>query len=311
LILTTGAVDRRKKIYELIKEKGLVIDCSVPKGERKADKKAQEAVLQEIKNSVLKKHAKALQPGVFELLYDMSGFEPRIFTGNLEKLISYAGERREITRADAAAVLERTKQDPVFAFTNAVTDRNTAEALFYLASLLHDSQQPIRPEQIVVAILNQVRKLLRIKEFLASAEGSVWVAACAFGQFKAEVLPAILQHDQKLSQRIGEWRQTLAAADDPEGSRKTGGKKAAGRASSDLFIAAQPKNPYPVYQLFRKSERFSSEELRQAVAVLSQADRRIKSGADNKQLILEKLVWSICGGKDAIDKDRLHHWSGK
>jgi DNA polymerase-3 subunit delta len=311
LILTTEAVDRRKKIYELIKDKGLVIDCSVPKGERKADKKAQEAVLQEIKNSILKKHDKTLQPGVFELLYDMSGFEPRIFTGNLEKLISYTGERREITRADASAVLERTKQDPVFAFTNAVTDRNAAEALFYLASLLHDPQQPIRPEQIVVAILNQVRKLLRIKEFLATAEGSVWVAACAFGQFKAEVLPAILQHDRKLSQRLGEWRQTLAAAADPDGRRKAGGKKAAGRASSDLFIAPQPKNPYPVYQLFRKSERFSPEELRQAVAFLSQADRKIKSGADNKQLILETLIWSICGGEDAIDEDRLHYRTGK
>lgn len=311
LILTTEAVDRRKKLYELIKDKGLVIDCSVPKGERKADKKAQETVLQEMKNRVLKKHDKTMQPGVFELLYEMTGFEPRTFAGNLEKLITYTGERRDITRRDVEAVLERTKQDPIFAFTNAVTEKSTAEALFYLASLLHDPQQPIRPEQIVVAVLNQVRKLLRIKEFVSTPDGSAWYAACPFGQFKTAVLPAILAHDRQLSDRIKQWREALTAAVDSGSGKARGGSKPVGKAGSDLSIAPQPKNPYPVYQLFRKSESFSPEELRQAVEHLAQADRQIKSGAENKQLILENLVWSICGGKDAIDEDRLHHRSGQ
>ena len=311
LILTTDSVDRRKKLYELINARGLVIDCSVPKGERKADKKAQEAVLQEIKSSLLKKHNKSLQPGAFELLYELTGFEPRTFAGNMEKLITYAGERREITRGDVEAVLERTKQDPIFAFTNAVTEKSGTEALFYLDSLLHDPQQPIRPEQIVVAVLNQVRKLLRIKEFIATPEGGVWFAACPFNQFRTTVMPAVVEHDQNLSQRLTQWRDVLTAAGDSKGSSGAGSKKSAAKAGSDLLIAPQPHNPYPVYQLFRKSERFSSGELRQAVEVLAQADRQIKGGSENKQLVLEKLVWSICGGEDAIDKDRLHHRPGK
>ena len=311
LILTTESVDRRKKLFELIKEKGLVIDCSVPKGERRADKKAQEAVLREIKNSVLNKSEKEMEPGAFALLYEMIGFEPRLFAGSLEKLITYIGERRQITRMDVEAVLERTKRDPVFAFTNAITDRHTAEALFYLASLLHDPQLPIRPEQIIVAVLNQVRKLLQVKGFLSTPAGSGWFATCPFGQFKTAVLPAILEHDLKLSQRIGEWRKALAGEVDPGAGSEGVGKKTVSKAATDLYIAPQPKNPYPVYQLFRKSERFSPEELRQAVTALSAADRQIKSGADNKQLILEKLIWRICGGEDAIHKDRLHHRSGQ
>ena len=90
-----------------------------------------------------------------------------------------------------------------------------------------------------------------------------------------------------------------------------GGKKFAGKKGSDLSIAPQPKNPYPVFQLFNKSEKFSAGELRQAVEHLARADRWIKSGAENKQLILENLVWSICGGKHAIDKNRMHHRSGE
>ena len=311
LILTTESVDRRKKLYDLIKQKGLVIDCSVPTGVRKADKKAQEAVLQEIAGSLLQKNEKKMDPGVFELLVEMTGFEPRTFTGNLEKLITYTGRRSEITRSDVKAVLERTKQDPVFAFTSAVTDRNAADALFYLDSLLHDPQQPMRPEQIIVAILNQVRKLLRIKEFIATPEGSVWFAGCPFGQFKTTVMPAVQAHDQQLMNRIGEWRDELTASAKSGGQSRADGKKFVGKAGSDLSIAPQPKNPYPVYQLFRKSERFNLESLLQAVEHLARADRQIKSGTDNKQLILERLVWSVCGGENASDKDRLYHRTGQ
>ncbi len=311
LILTTETVDRRTKLYELIKSKGLVIDCSVPQGERRADKKAQEAVLQEIKNSVLGKTDKTMEPGAFDLLYDMTGFEPRTFSGNLEKLITYTGDRRRITRKDVETALERTKQDPIFAFTNAVTEKSTDQALFYLASLLNDPQQPMRPEQIIVAVLNQVRKLLRIKEFLTTPEGSVWFGACPFGQFKTAVMPAIQEHDQKLMHRIGEWQKALTTDADPGGGGGGAGRKTAGKASSDLSIAPQPKNPYPVFLLFRKSEKFSPGELRLAVEYLAEADRQIKSGAENRKLILEKLVWSICGGEDDIDENRLHHRSGK
>ena len=311
LILTTEAIDRRKKLYELIKEKGLVVDCSVPKGQRQADKKAQEAVLLEMKNSLLKRHDKTMQPGAFELLYEMTGFQPRAFSGNLEKLITYAGDRRDITRSDVEAVLERTRQDPIFAFTNAVTERNAAPALFYLNSLLHDPQQPMRPEQIVVAILNQVRKLLRIKEFQATADGSAWFATCPFGTFKTDVLPAIVSHDRQLMQCVEQWRHQLKNTGDPDTGGAGGDKRYVGKAGSDLSIAPQPKNPYPVYQLFKKSELFSLDTLRQAVEYLARADRRIKRGSENKQLILEKLVWNICGGEDAIDEDRVYHRPGK
>ena len=169
----------------------------------------------------------------------------------------------------------------------------------------------MRPEQIIVAILNQMRKLLMIKEFLATPEGSGWFAACPFGQFKTAVLPAIVEHDQKLARRLGEWREALADSADSRSGGARGGNQAVGKPGSDLYIAPQPKNPYPVYQLFRKSDRFRFEELRLAIGYLATADRQIKSGAEHKQLILEKLIWSICGGEDAIHKDRLHHRSGK
>jgi len=66
------------------------------------------------------------------------------------------GERREITAEDVAAVLTRTKKDPLYELTNAVTDRDWEKSFFFLASLLAGD---IHGLQALAAIANQVRKL--------------------------------------------------------------------------------------------------------------------------------------------------------
>ena len=48
LILTASTIDRRKKFFKTIDAKGLIIDCSVAKGARKADIKEQNEVLRQI-----------------------------------------------------------------------------------------------------------------------------------------------------------------------------------------------------------------------------------------------------------------------
>ena len=40
LVMTTDIVDRRKALFKAIDETGLVIDCTVPKGETRADRTA-------------------------------------------------------------------------------------------------------------------------------------------------------------------------------------------------------------------------------------------------------------------------------
>ena len=42
LIITTDLVDKRRALYKTINKVGIVIDCSVPKGNRRADQMAQE-----------------------------------------------------------------------------------------------------------------------------------------------------------------------------------------------------------------------------------------------------------------------------
>ena len=295
LLITTDTIDKRKKLFKMIRELGVVIDCSVPTGDRKSDKKIQEAVLVETMNAVLAGSGKSIDRDAFTALQEMTGFNIRAFTGNVEKLVNFVGDRSQITRTDIVAALKRTKKDPVYALTGAVAVRNLEDALFYLNTLMSEGLDAIRPEQILVAILNQVRKLLRVKEFTSGPFGSVWFSGCPFNQFTAAVMPVVQQFDAELVDRKQQWQDQLSGADHHKNLSppKKGGKKKKPPAT-DLSIVKNPNNPYPVYQLFLSAENYAKQELLQAFEHLSRADLRIKTSGDNRRLILEEVILGIC-----------------
>ena len=295
LLITTDTIDKRKKLFKMIGELGVVVDCSVPTGDRKSDKKIQEAVLLETVNAVLAESGKSIDHDAFTALQEMTGFNIRAFTGNAEKLVDFVGDRPQITRSDIVAALKRTKKDPVYALTGAVAARNLDDALFYLSTLMSEGLDAMRPEQILVAILNQIRKLLRVKEFTAGSHGSLWFSGCPYSQFTAAVMPVVQQFDAGLVERKRKWQEQLSGADRDQSllPPKKGGKKKK-QPATDLSIVKNPNNPYPVYQLFLSAENYTQQELVQAFELLSRADLRIKTSGDNRRLILEEVILGIC-----------------
>jgi DNA polymerase-3 subunit delta len=285
LLITTDIVDRRRSLYRLISAKGVVVDCSAPKGDRKADREAQEALLSEHAKAILGPHRKTLNRAAFLALCEMTGFEPGTFSNNLQILIDYAGDRREITAEDVAAVLTRTKKDPLYELTNAVTDRDPEASLFFLGSLLEGE---IHGLQALAAIANQVRKLLAAKDFIESPAGAAWHPACGYPEFQNKVMPAVVQFDRELIRRLEGWEKALAGASS-EGKKKTKAK-----ALTDLVLAKNPANAFPVYQQLKKSERFSRADLLRALEAVAEADFKLKSSPINPRLILERVVMQIC-----------------
>ena len=299
LIITTDTVDKRRKLYKTIHKQGIVIDCSVPKGDRKADRIAQESVLSDTVQAVLSGSGKSLANDAYQALLEMTGFELRTIVNNLEKLVNYVGDRENITRKDVISALKRTKKDPVYAFTGAFNSRNMENTLFFMNTLMSEGQGALRPEQVLVALLNQIRKILLVKEFVSSPLGKVWYAGCPYNIFRVKVLPAIQKFDTELLETLGKWQTTLAGSNKSE----TGpGKKRRGRRKpqlkTDLMIARYPHNPYPIYQLFLYAQNFSTQDLLQAYEYLSSADLQVKSGSDNKRLILEEVILKVCRQRD-------------
>lgn len=289
LILTTDLIDKRRKLYKNLKADGVVVDCGVPKGARYADKQAQEQLLREHAQSILKPTGKTLAPKVFEHICEITGFDLRTFTQNLEKLSAYVGERPQISLADARKVLARTRTDPIFELTNALFLRDTDGALFYLRSML---KQEIQPLQILAAIINQLRKVLLAKDFITSPQGRTWVPGMPFARFKSAVMPVLQAYDKSLIALLGEWAADLkpAAPLGAKGKRKLKTKA----LQTDLVLAKSPQSPYPVYQLLLKADKFSLTELFAALSKAQEVDRHLKGGRLSPALVLEDLLLSIC-----------------
>jgi DNA polymerase-3 subunit delta len=292
LVITTDVVDKRRGLYKAISSKGLVIDCSVPKGARRADRMAQQSVLVEKMKSILAPTGKTMDQAVYMALFEMTGFDLSIFSSNLEKLINYTGERSQITTGDVQAALKRSRKDPVYELTNALAERRADQALFFLGSMLASDLHPL---QVLAALVNQVRKLLLIRDFMDSPYGRQWQTAGPYDYFRQQVVPAMGDYDRDLLDRLESWQGMLAEDVDLKAPLSAQKKKTRKKTlSPDLMIAGNPKNAYPIFQLFKKARGFTKDELVSAVGLLHAADRQFKSGAESPKLILEKVILEIC-----------------
>ncbi|MDP7076763.1 MAG: hypothetical protein QGI64_00650, partial [Desulfobacterales bacterium] len=275
LIITTDLVDKRRRLYNTIDKNGIIIDCSVPKGDRTADKKVQEEVLYEEMGRILSKNNKTMTRDAYQALVEMTGFDLRTFSNNLGKLISYAGDRKKITIEDIEAVLHRTKKDPVYDLTGSVLDKNIHGALFFLDSLLAAGFHPL---QILTAMANLFRRMIQLKDFTDSDQGRLWDSGRDYGYFKREVFPGVENYDRLFIKAVETWET---------------GETVKKKTITDLLIAKTPKSPYPVYMMLQQSENFTKKELIHAIESLREADLRLKSTGQNPKLILEGAVFKI------------------
>lgn len=297
LLLTTPQADRRRTLFKAFSKCGLVVDCAVAKGSRKADKTEQATLLRTLMEEVLGPVQKGIDGQAFTLLTDRVGFDPATLVDNLEKLVAFIGPRPGITATDVQSVVERTRKDAIFEFTNAVADRNAPSALFYFHSLTREGTHPL---QFLKALGNQIRKITRVKAFVDSCQGPgkmVWHPGQSYQQFTRITLPAVVKADELKAKTFADWEDELPPVDDPKPLAKK--KKATTqkkKSASDLAMASNPKNPYPVYQTFLKSDNFTQKELIHILMALGELDFRLKSATGHPHVLLENFIIQICTG---------------
>ncbi|MCU0598093.1 MAG: hypothetical protein MUE70_02405 [Desulfobacterales bacterium] len=285
LIISTDTVDKRAGLYQSIKNIGIIIDCTVSKGSRKADKDLQRKTLLDYLNRELKKHRKEMDPDAFELFYEKIGFDIRNFAGCLEKIIQYAGDRTAIHARDVEAVSHQVRQDPIYELTGAILEKNIAKSLYCLSSLLNAGYHPL---QILTAIVNQMRRVLMIIGFLRSPSGQTWHKGIRFEKFQSDVVPLIRKYDDALLCRLKE--NELAYLDKSENESASSKKS----VSSDLLILKKDQHPYSVYASFLKAERMEEVGILRALTNLSKADMAMKTTGQRPKSILEELIIKIC-----------------
>ncbi|MDY0220990.1 MAG: hypothetical protein RBR67_07620 [Desulfobacterium sp.] len=293
LVVTTENADRRRSFFKVVKEVGLVVDCTVPKGSRQDDKNRQDAILRQAMESVLDTSGKGIDGDAVNMLMDRTGFDPATLSDNLEKLVSFIGQRAVITAADVATMVKRTRKDAIFELTNAVCDRNGATSLFYLKSLLNAGFHPL---QIVMALSNQFRKLVRVKFLVQNFQKMgrpCWQPGSSYNWFRQHTMPMVEQADAELSATVEDWERRLTAPTDLKGPERAA-RPQKKKSMTDLLIAPDQKNTYPVFHTFLKTDNFSSQELKQAVIWLSEVDLKMKISANDPKVVLDNLILRLC-----------------
>ncbi len=301
LIIVTDTADKRTGLYLAIRKTGVIVECTIPKGTRKADRDEQKRIFSQHASRITQQYKKIIEPAAFDAMLDLIGFDLRVFASNLEKLIDYARDRDRITARDVRAVIHPLRDDPVYELTGAIADRNTGKALPVLFSLLSSG---IHELQIIMAVTNQVRRLLLIRSFMESDLGRVWHPGVTYDRFQSDVLPAARQYDDLLAaKRAHSFQPDAGGYEDGEregdtdgsGEEETPAGKNPDKLPEDLCIARKKEHPYAVYSLFLKAKNFHTRELVTAFSALNQADVALKTVGQSPKAVLEFLIIGICG----------------
>ena len=157
LMLLTEDVDKRKKLFKVLKEEQTVIDLSVDTGAGAKAQKEQKSVLFDLVRQTLAEEKKSLAPGLVDLLLERVGFHPVALVMELRKVMLFTGERKQITREDLDELVGRTRQEALFELTAAITGRNL-EQIMTVSARLHDNG--IHPLAVIATLRNFVRGLL-------------------------------------------------------------------------------------------------------------------------------------------------------
>ena len=148
VLIISGALDKRRASSKTLLAAAAVVDCPLPKrGEAIAWAQAR-----------AKAKGISLDTQAANFLVETVGTGLRRIDTELEKALTYLGrERSNLTVADLALLLDRDKEDDVFALAEAATAGKMGDALQILADLLAMGE----PEAKLMPIMeSQVRKIL-------------------------------------------------------------------------------------------------------------------------------------------------------
>lgn len=151
LVFIENAIDKRNKVYKAIAEKGYITEMNAPSTGQ----------LQAWVTGILKADGKVIEKKAIDLLLSKTGAGMDLIRTELEKLISYCIDRKEITAQDVEEVCVAQTVNKVFDMVAAIGNKKTEEALKLYYDLLTLKEAPMR---ILYLIVRQFNGLLQTKD---------------------------------------------------------------------------------------------------------------------------------------------------
>jgi len=204
LVLEATALDQRMKLGKLLGEKTVVVEVSL--GED-AEQRQATAVTQAI--AMAKEQGVEFEPGTAEDLAEFVAADLMRLKTEIEKLTTFAGERKLIRRADVGSLVISEKATTVWELADMLASRRRKVALEFLDRLLRDGEEPL---PMLGAITWMYRKIMEASEVKGATNG--WQAARALGM-RPEQAELALQSARRMSrERLLGGLRALQKADD-------------------------------------------------------------------------------------------------
>jgi DNA polymerase-3 subunit delta len=221
LVVEATGLDQRMKLGKLLAEKTLVVECGL--GEKSEERQAAAVVLA---RAIAKEQGVEFEKGAAEDLAEFVAADLMRLKTEIDKLSTYAAERKLIRREDVSALVVSEKTTTVWELADMIASRQPKKALEFLDRLLRDGEELL---PMLGAITWMYRKLMEASEVKGVTNG--WQAARALGM-RPEQAELALQNARKISKaRLLAGLRALQKADD---RLKRGGEDA--RAVMEFLV---------------------------------------------------------------------------
>ena len=254
LLITTDTIDRRRGLYRLMEEKGMVADFSVTSGASRKARSQQEAVLRSLAEETLSVAGKKIEPAALSLLLERTGFNLWALKTQLEKIISFVGDETPVTLEQVESMGDQFREEALYELNNAVTGRDCQAALQVLNRLLDQNYHPL---QLIASLATEVRRLLLAQEFIEDHLSGKLDPRISYGGFQRTVLPIVKENAEKGS---------------PLGSM----------------------HPFALHKTLVRSTSFQVAELVDSLQRLFCADLTLKSTGIPERAVMESLIIRLC-----------------
>jgi DNA polymerase-3 subunit delta len=204
LVLEATGLDQRMRLGKLLAEKTLVVECGL--GENVEERLLAATGLAK---AMAKDEGVEFEKGAAEDLAEFVAADLMRLKTEIEKLATFAAEKKLIARADVTALVISEKTTTVWELADMLASRQSKSAMEFLERLLRDGEEPL---QMLGAITWMYRKLVEASEVKGATNG--WQAARALGM-RPEQAEMALQNARKISKpRLLAGLHALRNADD-------------------------------------------------------------------------------------------------
>ncbi len=209
LLLLADKIDSRRKFYQKFKKVGCLVEFA-PLAERDLPR--------HIRNFLDERDYK-VSADALELFCSMVGPNLHEVHSELEKLLTYLGERTLIDLVDVEAVVSKGRSENIFELGNAVGRGDAAKALALVKRLVDGGEAPLK---VLSLLVRHFRQLWKVRELQVSKASSRDIAATAGVPFF--VVDAMIAQGKRFSR--SDFRQAYEAFLETDLAMKSSGANA-------------------------------------------------------------------------------------